>query len=181
MSTPNFYVKNADAVYAFGGDFEDSIEYDFYQEYVVDQAIKKGFDSSSGHPAGNRSYGGGAFAEKTIYIDFCGESIPITIYLEIVSGYYSGASFDFSFKIDNEDYDLKDFGEYDAEGILESYLYDNLGLIAMQKKNLCKRINIELSRLSDEANLFFKEHCEIPLKCIGIFSNGEAIYEKMPA
>ena len=150
MSTPNFCKKNAKNYYAV------EIETDFdYDDLVYNlQAIFK--DKTEKWDNNNRSYEGKIVSRinKTIgKWDLCFDII-------IRNGYYSGVNLDWDLTItDKTDYTEYYFNDYDY-------------------KDLPRYIHDKIDKQIDKIEKVFSD-LSTPLICAGIFSNGEAIYQKL--
>jgi len=152
MSTPNFYKKNASKYFA--NEIENDFDFDDLTDNVRSE-IKNAEPVDRWEKDGLRSYEGKIFAEinKTI-----GKWI-ITIELIARGGYYGGANLDWNVEIvdNNSGYD---FGWNDEKisGTADYY------------------INKQIEKIEK----VYSEYTT-PLICVGVFSNGEAVYEKLKA
>ena len=116
MATANFASVNTSKIFAFGankyitqedidandwpqewlGQFDEcqtQSDAEWCQESAVSMLKEKGWDDSEGWD-GDRNYPGSNIAEKTVCVVVCGLSLDIKVTAKTVSGYYSGATFD---------------------------------------------------------------------------------------
>ena len=132
---------------------------------------------------GARSYPGLALLEKTFYTSR--ESLDVRIVRR--SGYYSGAALDWDIKAAG--YSLADDfrGDRDemaaaiAGEILEDRAYYdgwNNGLIAINRPRIERAVSGALERIARESDALCAWGCDIKLRCLGHFSNGEAFYSR---
>ena len=178
MSAANFNTINAAAVFA-----------------VTDRGASCGRLLTTGRRRGwadvsrlgiwdrSRSYPGLAMLEKTFYTGR--ESLGVQIVRR--SGYYSGAALDWDIKAAG--YSLADDfrGDRDemaaaiAGEILEDRAYYdgwNNGLIAINRPRIERAVSGALERNARESDALCAWGCDIKLRCLGHFSNGEAFYSR---
>lgn len=161
MSTPNFYTKNVDTVYAVFPDEYSDIKDDYIipiqdELFELDKRYKKYDYYKDNSYDGNRSYCGRFIGELRLnkQFKFEKELINISIKPLVRNGYYEGINFDYEIDI-QDNYG----GEYD-ENELPKYIQKEIGIMR-------KRIE-----------KIFEKYCEDELVCVAIFSNGEAIYQR---
>lgn len=163
MSTPNFNLKhNTSCIFA---EMHDN-EIDNTIENIQYMLQGRGFE--------NENYKN-EIASKKIYVTFAGVDISVGITCIAEYGYYSGVSFDYSLELDGESLEYFPVLADEAAELLEAYIYDNPGFCKMQGRNLANRINRAardlITEVEDTYRLF-----TTPLRCIGVFGNGEAVY-----
>lgn len=91
MATGNFYVKNANDVYAFGMEAEDCFDFDDSLDCIKEAGISKyGFEETSGSD-GDRNYCGDYILDKSFGCrDFYNSDLSVAINIIILArgGYY---------------------------------------------------------------------------------------------
>ena len=121
--------------------------------------------------------------EKTFYTGR--ESLGVQIVRR--SGYYSGAALDWDIKAAG--YSLADDfrGDRDemAAAIVGDILDDlayysgwNNGLIAIHRPRIMREISGAIDKAANEADALCAWSCDVKLRCVGIFSNGAAVYSR---
>ena len=192
MSTRNFYTCNANNVYSFGEDAEDSFDFDVCLNAIKDIAIYKyGFEETSGCDD-NRSYTGSYILEKWLGAkEFYNSGLDTNINVIIVArdGYYAGANLDFELEIENEYDEPKKLGDYrnvddlidDMADVFVDDYYDlyNYGLRKCFKNRYKAFLEHNIYEAIDYANDILSKLCDGEYRLIGTFSNGEGIYEKV--
>lgn len=204
MSCPNFHKVNARNFYAVSDKtthfdendneveaYKDSFDWEMDEEFACERGKEKGFTPSETYV---RSMNGSSFMEKETWLqwgtsergEFC-----VTEQIFMHSGYYSGANYDWDICISDcyggkwnlSEYDSEDdFLEDIVDSWKENASYDwNEGLVNIHAKNIRKWLEKVLDNHSDMADNMCKEICDDELACVGIFSNGEAVYEKVAA
>lgn len=183
MSTPNFDCKNTSKIYAIENN-EEFAQYDC-QESLECLGWKPcdEYDRTS-----NRSYPASIIAEKTKCIIVAGASIDITAKAKIVSGYWSGACFDFDCELsvyDRDGYEVSDYDDIDsinkyldADEIIKDNWTGNKGLSKIHAGRIYEAMQKTINELQEEAEKAFAECCSDSLVCVGVFSNGEALYTR---
>lgn len=176
MGTSNFALKNASKYYAnFPADewdYEDTID------WAQERFKQLGWDSADEYEDYLRSFPGKIFAEKSVYVDYCGSEVEIKIKAIARSGYYEGFIFDYDFETRLTGWFEDKYDEpITPEIIIENMWIDNPGLCKIHAKHFADKINAELQAMIDEAEKEFENLSDNKLKCVGIFSNGEAVYE----
>lgn len=191
MATRNFYVKNANDVYAFGMEAEDCFDYDDSIDRIKEAGVSRyGFEETSGND-GDRDFCGFYILNKDFGCrDFYNSELSVDINIIIIerSGYYQGANLDFELEVSNDYYDPYKLGDYESEDDLidtmaEEFVEDcdvyNKGL----RKCFEKRYKAFLEDFIDEAikyaNNVLKNLCEEEYSLIGTASNGEGFYQKV--
>lgn len=191
MVTRNFYVKNANDVYAFGMEAEDVDDYNDSLDRIKEVgASKYGFEETSGDD-GDRDFCGFYILNKDFGCrDFYNSDLSVDINIIILarSGYYDGYNLDFELEVMNDYYNPYKLGDYECEEDLIEAMADefvedcdvyNKGL----RKCFEKRYKAFLEDFIDEAieyaNNVLKNLCEEEYRLVGAFSNGEALYQKV--
>lgn len=172
MSTPNFSYENVLFATDVDDEFilDDTIDNVFYElENIFGDKINKAdFESQFSC----RSYYRKVFAVIDLpRIDLVNDGqIDSELRLTVTGGYYVGANFDYELYIDSTEYDDDD----NADCIADT-------LKSIDEYEFTDDANKKLEALYDDARAkvenAYKSYLT-PLNCVGIFSNGEAIYEK---
>ena len=205
MSTPNFKYVNADNAYVLH-EFDDDTM-DNLRERLHDLVLelgskdlreynKNGYDNDQYYPA---SY----YAEVEKSFTFCGVDVCVSAEMSVRGGYYSACNLDFDIKVKCEsdwglinpyyyyrnsrsrcDYSVpRELADDFVDEMIDCQVYENAGvtkgLLVMNKKRLSKRVEAEIFEMVDLANSLCKKLCDDEYACTAVFSNGEAIYEKV--
>lgn len=176
MSAANFYTINSAAIFAVTDRGADCSR-------LLTTGTRRGWSAVRGTWDRCRSYPGLSMMEKTFYTSR--ESLEVSIIRR--SGYYSGAALDWDIKIAG--YSLaEDFnGDRDelAAAVVGDLLEDpayydgwNRGLVAIHRPRLVRELSAAIDRAAREADALCSWACDLKLRCIGVFSNGEAIYRR---
>jgi hypothetical protein len=169
MSTPNFktqslfdlYVTNNFVVYPYAIDENDDYLLDENGDYIIDYDATPYFDYSY-------------FEDCKNYTDNYLNSKLRFFTISFEDGHYSGIQTFIEPKQPN-DFDALDFLEY-PQYYYTKELFAQFGYNTyILKRKILKEINLINKTLLPQlkAHYFFDKIC-----CVGIFSNGEAIYEK---
>jgi len=154
MSTPNFYNKNASKIFAVSEEDEYSENWQDAKDNIASELTPKGYKEVS-ISDNDRNYPGEYFLEKEfVFWDLW----KITIYAVIRGAYYNGTNFDWQVDVIKDSY--KDYEEAD--------LYE-----INVPKTVLEKINVEIRRIEKAFALYTDK-----LNCVGVFSNGEAVYER---
>lgn len=141
--------KNKNASKIFSTELED---YDSYDSLLADIRSDLLTANEIKKTDDDRNYPGTKFAE----IEIKSGKWLATIYLIARSGYYSGINLDWEIEIlDQTEGDSYDYGDVKISNTLQNLIDAKI-----------KRIENVYSRYT------------IPLICLGVFSNGEAVYQK---
>lgn len=152
MSAPNFHNKNANKIFAH--DCEDEFSYDDLISNIQAE-LKEGEDTNEHDKNSLRSYGGTII--KQIFENF--GKWDVTIDIIIRGGYYSGCNLDWNVKVEDvPEYNFYEWGEEEFD-MLPQYIKSFVD-------GKIKKIEKVFTDLTT------------PLICLGIFSNGEAVYKK---
>lgn len=192
MATGNFYVKNANDVYAFAMEAEDCFDFDDSLDCIKEAGISKyGFEETSGSD-GDRNYCGDyildkSFGGKNFYNSGLTVNIDITIIVR--GGYYQGANLDFELEVMNDNYYPYKLGDYESEDDLIDDMADefvdycdevyNYGLRKCFKKRYKAFLEDYINKAIEYANNVLKNLCEEEYSIVGVFSNGETLYRKV--
>jgi hypothetical protein len=149
MSTPNFTKKNASKYYAI----EDREGEEDFQYDDLKINLQSEFKSEKDLWDSDRNYGGHIISQ--IEKEFCKWAIEFDIIIR--AGYYSGANLDWDLRI------------IDTVDRTENYLGE---------VKLPKRVQQWIDNRIKKVEKVFAEY-STPLNCMGVFSNGEAIYQKV--
>ena len=197
MGTGNFYYKNASQIFAIcmsrevpvldeEGEETDEMEYQSSElddindtlSYIADTMEENKsyyFRRLEGWDHDNpRTFDGNFIGSWSIEKQYAGVSIEAIITAKANSGYYEGACLDFNietFVAGNERDEVE-------EDDLTYYGTINKGLA----KILAPKANAWLinakDKLCNDLELLFGNVCEVKLKRVATFNNGETIYEK---
>lgn len=149
MSTPNFYNKNASRIFA--SECEDEIDFNDLLTNVLSE-IKGAREVDRWD--NNRNYEAKTFGEVEIEKN----KWRIIIGLDVRNGYYSGVNLDW--RVEAEDLTTGDSDEWEEGAV---FLPAYMEAIIRRKIKQIEKVYSEYTT---------------PLICLGVFSNGEAVYEK---
>jgi hypothetical protein len=142
----------------------------------------------------DRSYQGTLLASARIYpegdfhMPYTRTLVECSVIMNIywVSGYYAGATLDWDLGIRYEE--TKMLSEYgNKEELIEDvadYIFQDFEYYEADRETPKKRTALKkwLTKIfdtyADKADEFCKQHCTQKLNCVGVFSNGEAVYAK---
>lgn len=209
MSTPNFARVNTSKIFAFGSAkfyTQETIEAnDYPQEWLNEyDELQTQFDYECAlnnarceleakgwmecdESTGDRSYPGTYFAKKTRSIRVAGVDVDICLSAAVVPGYYDGCTFDVDGSCTVYDRDGYTVGEYDVFGsyavseddVTADNWTGNNGWSRIHAHAIFARLRVALDEMICEAEDVFQANSEHRLACVGIFSNGEAIYSDL--
>lgn len=192
MSTPNFRKYNTRNYCALLDEYHTD-DYEFMMEDLGYCAEDNGFFRTSDYV---RSMEMSIFAERGGYENKYNTAlteIDITAQLGVIGGYYADSTIDFDIivtpSISGYKYRLSDYEDIfsmvqdilsDLEGEIVSFGDDdwNYGIWKMNKKHVEKWLIDLISKEYDRCNEFCEENCDKHLICVGVFSNGEAVYRQ---
>lgn len=182
MGTANFAnPSNASRYYAvLMGEVED-YEIDDYKEglhYNVCEAFENVDQSSWSDRARNFGFHGvSCIAFSKWYGDV---EVAFQVHVGLVSGYYQGATLDWRITMGYDDNEVDRLDVDQSIWLDLKYEYENNPGLA---KILAKKAQAWASKILDEVdeklNDLCSKMCEVELQCVGRFSNGEALYEKV--
>ena len=155
MSAPNFYNKNASKIFAVSEEDEWTENWRDAKDNIASELTSKGYREVSIFD-NNRNYPGEYFLEKELVF---WDIWRITIYAVVRGAYYDGTNFDWQVDV------IKDRDEDYEEGDLCDIPVPKTVQAAIDRET--KRIEKAFELYTDKLN------------CVGVFSNGEAVYEKI--
>ena len=203
MSTPNFSYWNANNVYVIedGGDFLVEDLREGLKSMLENDKSLNVYDRNEHN--GNYSYPAVVYTTIEREFEFCGVSMCVSADMIVRSGYYEGYNLDFDIKVScgnafgtiepyeyinsqrshygyNSGFDLgvdlvNELIDYNVPDLL-GY---SKGLFAMNRSRFAKRIEKEIDAMVAFADDLCGKLCEDKYACVGVFSNGEAVYEKV--
>lgn len=153
MSAPNFYNKNASKIFAVSEEDEYSENWRDAKDNIASELTSSGYKEVS-ISDNDRNYPGEYFLEKELVF---WDLWRITIYAVIRGAYYNGTNFDWQvdvIKDRDEDYEEADLCDIKVP------------------KTVQAAIDRETKRIEKAFELYTNK-----LNCVGVFSNGEAVYE----
>lgn len=182
MATSNFGSTIFSHLYTV--DVDDRDDYDFARDNIA--------GALAALPGGYEDHTNGEQIAHIYYEDvvFCGVPYEIRLDVYLRPGYYSGAWLDGRFYIDGEEcniYELtkSDFADMLANGLIDCDMCDAFathgrmqGFCMMQAGNLARHMAAAYTRLLDRVGSAVSPYTE-QLRCIGPFSNGASIYERI--
>lgn len=176
MSTPNFSNINASRIYATHNEDYENVHYN-----VMSDLENRGWYPIKEYDSSNRYYGGRMFMQKDKEVSIGRFSISVSVKAIIRNGYYDDFNFDWDIEIEGDgSYDVSgeySFGEEDAANLIYDCTYYTMGFCRMQARNLVSKVRCAISELSEELEKVYACYTD-QLVCVGIFSNGEAVYER---
>ena len=205
MSTPNFKYVNADnayVLYDFDEDTMDSLR-ERLHELVVELGSKDLHEHDHDGYDDDRYYPASYYAKLEKPFTFCGVDMCVSAEMSVRGGYYNGCNLDFDIKVKCENdwglinpyyyyrnsrsscyYSVPcELADDFVDEMIDCQVYENAGipkgLVVMNKKNFAKRIAAEVLEMADLADSLCKKLCDDEYACTAVFSNGEAIYEKV--
>jgi len=172
MSTPNFHNENGKYVYAIDDDGENT-DWDLIEEMIEEELRTKGFEIQKDKWLGDRNYNGKILGEKIVWdkkeiYSYCLKAI-------IRSGYYSGANLDW--ELDWIDVYNNEYDEINIADILISADFIETPLTEKQAEAIEQKLRASADEDIEKLEKLYSK-LSTPLVCRGIFSNGEAVYEK---
>lgn len=175
MGTANFYTINAAAVYAVTDNGMDCFR-------LQTTGARRGWSCIQSWD-NDRSRPGLAVLEKYFQ---AGGGIDVRAQIIRRSGYYSGACLDWEIKVEGYSLTWDCHGDLDelvaavVDDVIipEREYYDgwNKGLCAIHRPRLIRELSAAVERAGREADALCACGCDIKLRCLGVFSNGEAFY-----
>lgn len=135
------------------------------------------------------------YVEGVKYLEFCGMTIRISSKLGARDGNYVGVNLDYDVSVEYSSWykDISaalsdcasgdDLCEVFVDGLENDWVWENeecsKGLFMMNKGKLIKALQRKVGEIVDALEEMCKSLCDVELACVGIFSNGEAIYERV--
>lgn len=188
MATSNFITNNASRIFVIP--IKEEFDFDDAAANVTASLIGIGHEST--RESWDR-YDGRYMTEKfmndSVWNPENGKPIEFDVHIKtcIRSGYYSDANLDWEIgyslegygeldiqSVPDEDYikELLDRNSYAVSGETDSDIFDLLASMIRE------RIVRMMSSLVEETENEFRQNSSASLRCVGRFSNGEAIYEQ---
>ena len=148
----------------------------------------------------DRSYPAVFVTEINDEFEFCGLSFTVSIRIGARAGYYSASNLDYQVLVSNDNSwgwiepfeyvgNHSRYGYSSGEELAEALANElddwnvpeqagvSRGLFSMNKKRLAKHIESEMLGMMQLADELCKKLCDSEYACVGVFSNGEAVYE----
>lgn len=201
MATPNFSCYNADNVYVV--EVFDDYTAEELQEQVHEllDGDKDYYIHDIEEYDDDRSYPAMFVSKIGKQFEFNGLDICVSIDFGIRAGYYSANNLDFRLSVEccnawgwMEPFEYIDtessyYGYQSPMELAQDFVKDiddnnviervdgSKGTFRMNKEKMAKRIAAEMFEMMELGNRLCKELCESEYACVGVFSNGEAIYE----
>lgn len=195
MSCPNFQKECAKSYYVIN-------EWDDFMVDDIRETAKEKLkdvctfvDTEFKDYSDYRNYPACYFVECTEYLYFCGMTIRIKGKLGVRDGNYSGCNLDYDINVEYNSWyndivsNLSDCDSGDelcevfVDGLENDWVWENeecsKGLFMMNKGKLIKALQRKVGEIVDALEDICKSLCDDELACVGIFSNGEAIYERV--
>lgn len=198
MSTANFSLVNAKKYYAVKSTFEYENE-----EGQIEEQYKESWDwendievfgenipseysmNTRGDYVGyDRNYPQTA-CEKSIAKEFKfgGVEVEVGLIPVLRSGYYDGANWDYVKYVRMErdwesDDDVDDSICAENVSLFCQNAFENRGFAKIIAPKLYKKIAGVFDELDDVFSNIAEQMCDMKLACVGVFSNGEAVYER---
>lgn len=175
MSTCNFHNKNASEIFAC--ELETDFDFDDLLDnisYEIDK-IKCSHKTNGSDPDGLRSYPSTIISGLVRSKDYKEFNIEVTVSAIIRSAYYYGCNLDWSITYDINGWEMTDDIDFESTLLYNSYCTEKM---AAYKAKLAREwANREAKELVNEIERVFEKY-STPLVCIGVFSNGEAVYRE---
>jgi len=176
MGTCNFHNKNASRIFA--SECEEEFDYEdlvsniqcelgakFGNDFIIEDEYEDGLRSFPGKIIGEIQFDSKYYELPEL------EIIP-KVQVIIRSGYYAGVNLDWEMKIETNQYD--EFDNIEDIEVINGSTGKEYPRHTEWAKNWCNKI---IPKAIEKIEKTFEEFTT-PLNCIGVFSNGEAIYEK---
>ena len=65
---------------------------------------------------------------------------------------------------------------FGADYVTDETLCCNMGMSLIQANNIARKVDKALTDMVNELEEVFREYCDREMVCVGVFSNGEAVY-----
>lgn len=163
---------------------------DFTAEIITDSAA----DELGMTP--NNDYNNDAIADGDKYLDISGwkflsDGVLADTEIKLNPGYYEGCTVDFDITLIDDYGDRHRLSDFygDVDGLAEEYIDalgeyicnnwpEHKGTWALIRKSACRRLVEGLNRIAGELDAFCEKMADDTLRCVCIFSNGEAVYQR---
>lgn len=183
MGTSNFYNVNASKIYVI--DYEDNNHmWEESQDHLGDLILDmdNSFETSTNIESREnlRSHQSNSIGFFKNSLEYLGLDFTININIFIRPGYYSAANLDYEVEwfVDSSDYyEAVDDLIHDIHTSIDYYPV-NKGVWAIHKSSLENKLTKIESELTSNVEKILSKISE-PYNCLGTFSNGEALYEKV--
>lgn len=202
MGTCNFHTINADRTYVLYDYFEEDgeryeNEWSFLKEDILSFGLERGFDDSK-----QRSFRFGRDSDISIlckewWFEYktSGLKYKIEAYITMNPGYYEHCNLDYRLVVDYEENDtpkdelldriVEDFTEdlgnsyisYISGGVANAVW--NRGLRKAHEKHFRREAEKFIDNIIEECEHMCKDMSHDTYRRVGVFSNGEGIYEKI--
>jgi hypothetical protein len=174
MSTQNFYNKNASRIFA--NECEEEWDYEDLKLNLNSELAKIETDNlfidwyENERHNGDRNYGGLILGTLSIEKEYSQMGVSVTLTPVIRSGYYGGVNLDWEmeYHIEGDPHDDIDDIDWEAYFPTRPFMYE-VWIINFLEESADK--------LKTKVEKVFTDY-STPLNCVGVFSNGEAVYEK---
>ena len=195
MSCPNFQKECAKSYYVIN-EWDEFIKDDI--RILAKEKLKDVcdfVDTEFKDYSDDHNYPACYFVECTEYLYFCGMTIRIKGKFGIRDGNYSGCNLDYDINVEYNSWykdivsNLSDCVSGDelcevfVDGLENDWVWENeeinKGLFFMNRKRLVKALQNKVGNIIDAFEEMCKSLCDGEYECVGIFSNGEAIYERV--
>lgn len=195
MSCPNFQKECAKSYYVIN-EWDEFIKDDI--RILAKEKLKdvcEFVDDEFKDYSDDHNYPACYYVEGVEYLEFCGMTIRISAKLGARDGNYVGVNLDYDVSIEYSSWckdissTLSDFKSGDdlckvfVDGLENDWVWENeecsKGLFMMNKGKLIKTLQKKVGEIVDTLEDICKSLCDDELACVGIFSNGEAIYERV--
>lgn len=187
MGAPNFGRGNASKIFAIFFPYKDEETEDYIhpESWEIQEGIENIKELLNKLPYRcyeYTSYKGGEtnLIELSSYKNFGDVEVYVQLNTFLEHGYHEGARLDWrvSLCVNGSEYE----SEIDSSQLQHEFsVYSDMskGLQTIQSKNALKWLESEKEKMIEEVEKVYDEVCELKMKCIASFSNGEAIYQKI--
>lgn len=184
MSTPNFKIWNANKYYVVN-DTEHNIDWlkeDFSNNIPKEYQMDTRTNFADDH---DRYYCSSPCEKQFVkFFKFGGVNVEVGLIPVLRSGYYSGANWDYLKYIVLErdwenDYDIEEEICEENVSLFCRNAFDNRGFAKIIAPKIYNKIAETIDELDDKFSELAERFSDMKLGCVGVFSNGEAIYERV--
>ena len=174
MSAQNFYNKNASRIFA--NECEEEWDYEDLKSNLNSELAKLETDNlyidcyADERHNGDRNYGGLILGTLSIEKEYSQMDVSVTLTPVIRSGYYGGVNLDWEmeYHIEGDPHDDIDDIDWEAHFPNRPFMYEGWVTTFLEES---------ADKLKTKVEKVFADY-STPLNRVGVFSNGEAIYEK---
>ena len=184
MATPNYHKAMTKQYHVI--ESEDVNVYDLYEQIMECD----GFEQSNVHRTRRGDVVLGEKETVARYGKRCTFDLTLTMLVSVNSGYYCGANMDYELyaHIDGgSDFILSTFDTIEdaVDALMEEafdnadydYVWFNKGLQKTHEESIRKMYTEAIEKAMEEGEKICESMADTHLRCIGVFSNGEAVYE----